>query len=281
MKVGQTALHLARQRPDEVWLQMPPTVKLYVAALYKAVRPRTTLVADCHNGTLREPWISTPGLVWMLSRVVDVVLVHNHVVLERALAAGFPPDRTFILETSPARPDAAPAQDEMQHPYVIFPASFMPDEPIEALLDAARRLPWVRFIVTGDAREAVSRGDLRDRPENVVLSGWVDREAYRGLLFHADAVVGLTLYEGVQLSVANEATGFGKAMVLSDTRLLRELFHSGAVYVAPRSEDIARGIEEALSRRESLEQESAELRTKRVQRWAAQATAVLERLEAV
>ena len=43
-------------------------------------------------------------------------------------------------------------------------------------------------------------------------------------------VLGLTDAEGIQLSVANEALGAHRALVLSDTRILRAMFGEAALF---------------------------------------------------
>ena len=108
----------------------------------------------------------------------------------------------------------------------------------------------------------------------------VEATRYKSFVREADVVLGLTLVEGIQLSVANEGVGYGKALVLSDTELLRTLFPKGAVYVKPDPHDIAKGIRTALARRHELELQADELRAERVERWTQQAAHVEERLRA-
>ncbi|MBA2359639.1 MAG: glycosyltransferase [Actinobacteria bacterium] len=275
---------LARRRPPVLWLQLPPTPLLYVGAVYKAVSRDATLVADCHNSLFTRPWIRTPGLWRLLNQVADLALVHNEYVRAQAIALGLDAARCLVLETRPATP--APAQADAdsaapagaRRPWVLFPAGFDADEPIEAFLSAARKVPDITFVVTGDARRARGGYDDDAVPQNVVLAGWVDVARYKAFVRTADLILGLTLVEGIQLSVANEAVGYGKALVLSDTQLLRALFSKGAVYVKPDPDDIANGVRTALARRSELEMEAIELRAERVERWTKQAALVEERL---
>ena len=284
LKFFATLKLFARRRPSVVWLQLPPTPLMYLGALYKALARDATLVADCHNSLFTRPWIRTPGLWRVLNRVVDIALVHNEYVRARALTLGLDDERCLVLETRPATPasagDVGSADDAggIQRPWVLFPAGFDADEPIAAFFAAARRVPDVTFVVTGDvrrAREAYGRDAI---PENVVLTGWVDVARYKSFVRGADLVLGLTLVEGIQLSVANEGIGYGKALVLSDTELLRALLPKGAVYVKPDPDDIASGVRTALARRSQLEIEAKELRAERVERWTKQAAVVEERL---
>ena len=91
---------------------------------------------------------------------------------------------------------------------------------------------------------------------------------FDALIADADIIVGLTYLEGVQLSVCNEALGFGKAMVLSDTRILRRLFSGAAVFVdCSNPNAIVEGIRSALERREQLELGSKSLCIQRMRLW--------------
>jgi glycosyltransferase involved in cell wall biosynthesis len=277
-KAVLTWLQLRRTRPAVVWLQMPPTFKLYLLAAYKHRHRDVKLVADCHNILLESPWINTPGLRSLLSSSADVVLFHNSVVYGRALEAGFPPDRTMILETRPATLYEDEEVDDITYPrpWALLPASFKEDEPIDAVLDAAKSLAHVTFIITGDPRKA--RRTLESLPGNVVLEGWVDARRFKSLLAQADVVLGLTRLEGVLVSVASEAVGFGRAMVLSDTRLLREVYGDAAVYTHPTASALSEGVANALSQRAELERRSRLLRGQRLERWKGQAEEIACRL---
>jgi glycosyltransferase involved in cell wall biosynthesis len=121
--------------------------------------------------------------------------------------------------------------------------------------------------------------DFDGFPENVRLVGFLDRGTLDSYICGATVILGLTTRSDIQLSVANEAAGAGKAMVLSDTSLLREMFPRGAVYVATMSaQSIADGIAQAIRERAQLEAESAALREWREVRWAGQAEGVMASL---
>ncbi len=78
--------------------------------------------------------------------------------------------------------------------------SFAVDEPLAELLEAARRLPELRFFVTGNP-ELARRGLLASKPTNVEFTGFVSEEKYAGLLRAADVVVVLTTH--LRLGIAS------------------------------------------------------------------------------
>ena len=268
---------LFRQQPQAVWIQIAPTPVLYIAYLYKILfDSQLIIIADCHNVMFRTPWINSPFVIDLLNRC-DVVLVHNDFVKEQALAAGVISKGLYVLEDRPSILECEGIQerDSFFRPWVLFPCSFNTDEPIAAVLAAARLVPHITFVLTGDKIRAKGNHDLSDIPPNVILPGFLPTAEYDRLLCNTDAVLGLTTLEGVQVCTANEAVGTGKALVLSETKLLKQLFYKGAVYVkSDNPKSIAQGCLEAISRKNELIPQIVELKTEREQRWVRQAEKV-------
>ncbi|MBA3325468.1 MAG: hypothetical protein H0T41_09500 [Rhodobacteraceae bacterium] len=285
----RTARIVLARRPAVVWVQSPPS---FLPHLLLALRPLAggfRVVADCHHRVFEPPWSRVPGMVRALNRC-DVVLVHNEESRPQAEALGVIPAKLRVLEDppptldlpDPARPPAPEANagaDAGAGPYVLTPCSFADDEPIPVLLAAARLVPEARFLVTGSRRKAAGLGFLRDVPGNVTFTDYLPIPEFERLLGGAAAVLGLTDAEGVQLSVANEALGAHRALVLSDTRILRAMFGAAALFAANTPEDLAARLREALARRPELEAASAALKARRQRDWrvaAAAATALLD-----
>jgi glycosyltransferase involved in cell wall biosynthesis len=165
-------------------------------------------------------------------------------------------------------------------PWIVFPGSFAADEPVAELLAAARLAPEMTFIVTGRSQNAKINGhDLSTLPPNVVLPGFVPVEAFDDLLREADVVLALTREEGVQLSVCNEALGFSRAMVASNTVLLRSLFGEAAVMADTANPDaIVAACKQALAEQLERQELSRALARKRIELWCAGPWAELQRL---
>jgi glycosyltransferase involved in cell wall biosynthesis len=279
MKGITTLWLLIVYRPSLTWLQLPPTPLLYVTALARRLGLTGSIVADCHPSILSNPWIKSPYLVSILSRSVQIVILHSQGAIEDAVKAGFNEHQCCLLEDRPAptfQSNATSANDA--RPQVLFPASFDADEPIAVLLEAARQLPSVRFVLTGDHSRAQGIHDLAALPHNIVLAGWVSIPEYKRLLTASDLIISLTTEEGVQTSVAGEAVGNGKAMVLSDTATLRTLYPKGAVFTRAEAVELGTKIEYALEHKKQLEKESTQLRGEREERWRRQAQCVIDAL---
>lgn len=275
LKGWKTLMLFLRQHPQVIWVQLPPTPILYLAYLYKVLFNRQViLIADCHNATFRHPWIKLPGTVTLLNRC-HFVLVHNDWVEKQVLELGVTQEHLYVLETRPALIDydTVSCHSNFPHPWILSPCSFNRDEPIDKILAAARLVPEITFVLTGNANRAQGIHDLSQKPANVHLAGFLPKTEFDGLLCTTDAVLGLTTLEGIQLSVANEAVGAGKPMVISNTNLLKNLFYQGAVYVDSLDpQSIAQGCKEALSKRNYLKKEVIQLQEARNQSWLTQAS---------
>ncbi|MFC0205008.1 glycosyltransferase family protein [Novosphingobium soli] len=271
----QTLNIIRREQPDIVWVQMPPTFLLHVLQMARLVsRKPMKVIADCHNRVFRAPWSKMPGLVSRLNQAT-VAIAHNSEVGETALRMGIDRGKLLVFETRPAqlqRPADMPPAPAV--PEILVPCSYGPDEPISVVLEAARQAPHLRFLLTGKLAKAKARGFVDDAPSNVHFTGFLDKEAFEKLLFGCSAILGLTDFEGIQLSVANEAVGAGKAMVLSDTAILRDLFGEAALFARNEPAALARACSDAVERAAELDARSAALREAREIRWKAQADEV-------
>jgi glycosyltransferase involved in cell wall biosynthesis len=260
-----------RTHPDTLWLQLAPSLLLYPAFLYKwLVRPDMLVIADCHNGLLRSKWLKLP-FIRKLLRKCDVVLFHNAIVLERARELGIDGQHVQLLHTPPAVPENRVARrpqvaGKLGAAFVLMPASFSGDEPIHVILGAAAQLPHLTFVLTGNLAVAKRKHALQSWPANVFLPGFLDAAELDWLLTHASAVLALTIHSDIELSAGNEALGFRRPLVASDSPVSRQLFGDYAVLVDPRSIDsLKQGIERVLQKPAS----ESQIESRRRQRMAA------------
>lgn len=210
----------------------------------------------------RSPWNRLPFTRAVLN-ACDLVVVHNDSVIQLAIQDGVRESLVVCVEDPPADFSSALAPScTLPRPWVLFPASFAADEPISELFEAARLLPDVSFLVTGNVRNLRQQELLLNQPKNLHLLGFVPNQEFDGLVMKADAVLALTIHDGIQLSVCGEAVGAGRPLVASDTTLLRRLYPAGSVFVRPTAEDIARGVTETLNRGELAAEEMAAFRVK-------------------
>ncbi len=275
---------LLQLKPSSLWIHCAPTLTLYYAHFYKLLFPQVSIVVDCHNSAFRSPWISLPG-VKSLYNASTAVLVHNEEVRDRAISLGLKKEKVFVLEdkspnfTSIAKKDIA--RDE-RRPYVLFACSFDQDEPLEVVFSVAKQLPHISFVISGDYTRAVGLHNIANPPHNVKLTGFLSLCDYNNVLINASVALCLTTREGVQLCVANEAVGAGIPMVMSNTKILRQLFNRGSLFVDTFSAaSISTGIKEVLEKRETLASEVIKLRQEREYRWFEQAKNVINAIDKI
>jgi glycosyltransferase involved in cell wall biosynthesis len=170
-------------------------------------------------------------------------------VLERAKELGIAGQHVQLLHTPPAVPESRVARRpqvaaKLGAAFVLMPASFSVDEPIEVVLRVAAQLSHLTFVLTGNATAANRNHDLKNSPPNVLLPGFLPAAELDWLLAHASAVLALSIHSDIELSAGNEALGFGRPLVVSDSWVSRHLFGEYAVLVDPLSIDsLKNGIE--------------------------------------
>jgi glycosyltransferase involved in cell wall biosynthesis len=200
------------------------------------------------------------------------------------LDLGVDATKMMVLETKPAEKKITkevPARTA-DRPQVLMPCSFNIDEPVDTVFEAAKQIPHIDILISGPQERGVSRFDYSKKPDNVKLLGYLSSEEYETAFRQSDVVLGLTTEYHIQLSVANEATGFEVPMVISDTKLLRELFYKGAIYVETLNPTaIASGILEAIDKKLVMKNEVALLKKERIVRWNILASAVGERIDQI
>ncbi len=266
---------LWRQRPEFVWVQLPQVPLLWVSLFYKATQGnKVKVIADCHNAMFRKPWSRFPYGLSILHHC-DCVLVHNDMVLQQAVEQCNAKTKILVLEDVP--PLIEKSKDVPQpkclfgspRPWIVLPGSFADDEPVREVLEAATMVPEATFVLTGRLEKLRLHDiDPHQAPHNVVFTDYLSIDEYDSLLRHADAIVGLTKVEGVQLSVCNEAIGYGKPLIVANTQLLNDMFSSGAQLVDPFDPvSIATGIRNVLQKPEYFSKLSSDLSRRRRARW--------------
>jgi glycosyltransferase involved in cell wall biosynthesis len=260
----RTAAILAEERPDVVFVMTPPLFAAIPAFCY-AWRHRARVVLDAHSAAFMHPrWRWLQWLqAWMCRRAVTTLVHNDHIARVVADAGGHAtlvPDVPVIFEYRESfnRPDAFS---------VAVVCSFNYDEPLPAIIDAASKLPDVRFFVTGNPRH-LDPGLKARMPPNMTLTGFLSTEAYGALIAGVDAVLTLTTRDHTMLRGAYEAIYQQTPVVVSNWGLLREAFPEGAVHVANTAESIAEGIGTLRTGYAGFKAGAARLAGHKLERWS-------------
>jgi glycosyltransferase involved in cell wall biosynthesis len=270
----ETLLALAWRRPRVVFVTSPPVFAAFPVYLYALVF-RARYVVDCHSGCFLDAhWRRWDRWQRFFARRAVLNIAHNAenaAVLEAwkapfTVLPSIPPDLVGAGTTA-----ALPTE---QRPLAVYVCSFKDDEPVEALLDAARGLPELDFAVSGRAPPRIAQL----LPPNARLTGFLPDEDYNRLLGSADLVIALTTRPGTLLYGAQEAIALGKPLVLSRTPTLEAYFPEGTVFAANEPAALARGIRDALARKEDLGAAMARFRDRYLEEGAARLSDIRKRV---
>jgi glycosyltransferase involved in cell wall biosynthesis len=156
----------------------------------------------------------------------------------------------------------------------VYVTSFDRDEPIDVMIDAARRLPSVGFRMTGNPARA-ARVLPPELPPNLRLTGFLDTPAYGALLQHAGVVVALTTDDHTMQRGAYEATYQGTPVIVSNFAILREAFDEGAIQIDNTPDALVTAILRIRDHRNEYGQAAQRLRQRKYQRWLNTRSALL------
>ena len=239
LSVARTILVLLRRRPRCAIIAVPPFVAPLVALPILAAL-HAPFAIDVHSGALLDRrWRWSVPILARLSRraIASIVTLPS---LQAALETRGGPTMVIPDPLPRIAASGGTTADTDGRPLVVAVCGWGLDEPIEALVEAARDRSW-RLVVTGRPRRALHP------PDNVDLAGFLPTDAYIDLLAGANAVVVLTDRDQTLLSGAWEAIALRRPLVLSGTPALRSTFGEDVAYVDSTPGSIAAGIESVLT----------------------------------
>ena len=253
---------LLRERPDAVFVMSPPVVAGLVVYPYCGMRG-IPFVVDAHTGAfLDRRWRHFQRLQhWLCRKAATTIVTNTHL---EALLASHGSDATILPDVPVKYPLGRVAFDKSRF-LVAAICSFDYDEPIDLLLESARAMPDVRFLVTGDPN--VLRRPGLELPENLSLTGFLDNATYGELLRSADVVMALTRGKHKMLRAAYEAIYQGTPIIISDSPMLRAEFDRGAIVVDNSVQAIMAAVRAMRDNLEHYRQEAAALRETKYERW--------------
>lgn len=237
-----TFLKYLREKPETLILQLPQGPLLLEGALLKKVFG-CKLVVDVHSGfvyghSLKGLVINKPfnGLL----DCADLVIVHNSEILD--LLRPSVVSKTEVVY-DPWMFIQSADQPSSDGKYLVFPASFAPDEPLHEVLGAVNEYKKIKVYVTGNYLRNPSL--LRFSSSFVEFTGFLNRGDYEHLLLNSSGVITGTKDEYTLMMSAWEAVAFQKPLILSETRTLRDMFDGYALFYSWKSR---KGILDVLSK---------------------------------
>lgn len=164
--------------------------------------------------------------------------------------------------------------------YVLAVSSQSLHKNFRLVLQTAKLLPEVRFVIVGQRNPAVFKTvESAEKLGNVVFTGYVDDGKLAALYKYAACFVYPSLYEGFGLPPL-EAMSYGAPVVAARAASMPEVLEDAALYIDPYDEA---GLAEAVNRitseaalRESLIKKGLEQCNK--YNWHSTATQIMERM---
>jgi hypothetical protein len=247
LRSGVRTWRLVRSLPrGSAVVAMAPPVFCPLVALWAARGRNVKVAIDLHSGGLNDPsWRWSFGLMRWAIRQAATVIVTNPDLLEEQ-DTGITPVQVIQDPFWIADEKEASSVPPFRHLYAVFPASGAPDEPIDAVVEAAALLSdRMDLVVTGDQPARPGAPGLR-------LTGFIPATEFRGLMAHAAVVLALTTREATMQRAAYEGLQLRRPLVCSGTRVLRRVLMDAAVFVENTGPSIAAGVLDALARADEL-----------------------------
>jgi glycosyltransferase involved in cell wall biosynthesis len=261
-----TAVKLVRRRPTAVVVTNPPIVPALLVWLYGRIVP-CRLALDSHPASFgrkgdRVSARLLPVHRWLARRVDAVLVTTDEWVAEVERWGG----RGVVVHEAPPPWTCGPPRPRVDGvTRVLFVGVFGGDEPVDEVVDAARRLDDVELLVTGDLRRAPA-GLVEGAPPNVRFVGFLGPDEYAAAVDQADLLLALTTEPTSIMRAAYEGVYAGRPVIVSDWPALRELFPY-AVFVANEADGIAEGVRTAIDDRGTLLAGLAPARELQTTRW--------------
>lgn len=264
----RTLGYLIRSRPRAVVVQAPPVLLAVIAWLYGRASG-AAVVIDSHPAAFGMDGSTIDRVMLpLLKRLApraDAWLVTTDELVEQVEEWG---GRGFVFHEAPPEWSGNGPQPDIEPNSVLFVNTFAPDEPSAEVLKAARRLPHVRFRITGDLRR-LSPGVRRLAGGNVEWLGYLTGDNYPRALRQADVVLTLTdRRESVPRS-AYEAVYAERPLVTTDWPHMVDLFPY-AVKVTNDANSIAEGVQRALDSSAELHDSTHSALELQTARWESQ-----------
>jgi glycosyltransferase involved in cell wall biosynthesis len=277
ISAGVTAAVLARRRPGKLIATNPPIWLGLVCTAYVRLA-RVPFALDSHPGGFGAQGDRVAARLQRLHRFVakraTVVLVTADTWVQRVESWG---GRALVVHEAPSPRPPLPPRPVGDPPVVLYVGTFGGDEPVEAVVDAARMAPDLRIRMTGDTVRAPA-GLVAGAPPNVDFTGYLSPEAYYDAFASADLVMVLTTEPSSVMRAACEAVWWHRPLLVTDYPNLRSVFPY-ALTTSNDAADLVRGMREGLMVHATLSEACPAAYDFQDQRWRAQLRALRASLE--
>jgi len=224
----KTFSYVIRQKPRVLLLQLPQGPLLLEAYFLKKLIG-CKIIADVHTGfLLSTEWkglVLNAPFVKLLS-LADIVVAHNETQIEiipknvkNKTVVVYDPWNFIEIENNTIK----------QEKYMVFPASFAPDEPLEEIIKAvnATKQP-LKLYITGNWKHAPEL--KKYETEKIQFTGFLSNQEFNKLLSGASAIITGTTREYTTMMSAWEAIAYNKPLAVTATKTLKTMYSPYAIF---------------------------------------------------
>jgi hypothetical protein len=279
---------LLKERPKVIICQSPPMTCALTALVYRilfARRSRPKIILDAHRGAFYRPWSYIKFLSNFILRRADLVIVEDveiqnlvldHYGIKSRILEDPIPKLEDLLYDYRNQNKICSNKSDVAKPFkvaVINPYTW--DVPLRQIIEAAAALVSIAdFYLTGDIKNANSEL-LKDRTNNIILTGFLPAKEYISLIVEVDAILALVNDPLAMQASGYEAVAAEKILITSNHPPLKRYFTKGTIHVKNSAQDIKEAIIMARDKEDMLKKEMHELRLEKQKEWKEKITNLL------
>lgn len=251
---AKTLLKGIREKPRLMVVQLPQGPLLLEAYLLKKLIG-CKIIADIHTGfVVSTDWkgllLNAPFV--RLLPTADIVIAHNKTQL-RLIPKKVQNKTLVVFDPWNLIEIQGTKTQSRQGNYLVFPASFAPDEPLEEVITAINTFNIdAKMYVTGNWKR---KPNIKKHESNrIIFTGFLPTKEFKTLLANSAAIITGTKREYTALMSGWEAVAYSKPLAVTATRTLKDLFGDYAVFYNYRSSrSIADSINKVLNSKSNLD----------------------------
>ncbi len=264
----KTIAILAKGNYKYIFVQNPSIVLSFLITFLNFITRKWVVIVDSHtpivslNGISNRIFCYLTGFIYTKA---NLVIVTNS-YLKEDFKKNYPAGKFFVLPDKIPDFGNVPQRPRLDQFSILLICSYANDEPYNEAFQAVKDIPQVTLFVTGNKKKA-SWKSLKEKPTNVVLTGFIPDQDYLELLHSVDIVMDLTTKENCMVCGAYEAIAAGKPLILSKTKILKEYFNQGVVHSENNKRELKNAVLDAISKLNFYQNGIKLLRRNRKEEW--------------
>lgn len=259
VKIFENYKIIKNEKPAVVYITNTNWIIAFVNLIFSKLFGHK-LILDSHSCAFDHEFIKYPlPLSKRFAKCADLSIVtnesHYHLLKENKAEVLIVSDIPF--EDKLITNDKITLSDKFN---ILYICTYAPDEPFYEVFSAAEKNSNVQIYVTGQFKRI--NLNPNDYP-HVKFTGFLSNEDYRKYLNNAEAIMTLTTREDTMQRAGSESISVSKPLITSNTKMLRNYFNKGTIFVDNTSKGIAKGFEEMIKSYADLKKGIEELKEKR------------------